>query len=122
MKELVCSVCGCVSNQKKFRHSSINKHFNNAEEIWCPTKKCRENNKEKRVIPDGYICNCWMDYGGWYTIEKKPKITNINTAESIQKAKSLKEIGLQILQEQGKLPPSIVLDDSELHNGKKPLK
>lgn len=103
MNKLICSLCGFTSEQKKFKWSDINKHFDNAKEVWCPTNKCKEANKQKRIVPKGYICNHWYDYDGWCTIEEKPKIIDINTAKSIQKAKWLRDRGMQILRERGEL-------------------
>lgn len=97
MEKLVCSICGYTSEQKKFRYSDINKHFDNAEAIWCPTNKCKELNKDKRIVPKGYICNCWYEYNGWSTLERQSKIMDIETARSIQRAKSILERGLSAL-------------------------
>lgn len=101
MYKLVCSICGYVGNQKRFKYKDINIHFENAIEIWCPTNKCISENKEKRIVPNGYIKTCWHDYCGWYAIEERHKILDIDTAKSIQKAKQLREIGIQMLKEQG---------------------
>lgn len=76
MDKLVCSISGYVGNQKRFKYKDINKHFENAKEIGCLTNKCTSENKEKRII---------------------------DTAKSIQKAKQLREIGIQTLKEQGNL-------------------
>lgn len=100
MEKLICSVCGYIGNQKKFKYKDINEHFDNAIEVWCPTNKCKEENGDKRIIPKGCVCNWWYDYNGWYTIEKKPKIIDIETAKSIKKAEMLRDIGMQILQEE----------------------
>ena len=103
MDRLVCSVCGFTGKQRKFKWLDINEHFDRAKEVWCPTNKCKENNKNKRIVPNGHVCNCWYDYGGWYTIEEQPKIIDIDEAKSIQKAKILRDMGMQILQERGDL-------------------
>jgi len=99
MDKLVCSICGYVGNQKRFRNTEINEHFDNAKEVWCPTNKCIEENKDKRIIPKGYVKNWWYEYGGWCTVEEEPKIIDIETVKSIQKAKHILDIGLQILKE-----------------------
>lgn len=96
MDKLMCSLCGWESNQKKFKDNDINKHFESAYQIWCPRNCCKE--QYNRDVPQGYVCNWWYDYGGWYTIEKKPKIISIDEIRSIQKAKMLRDIGLQIMQ------------------------
>lgn len=101
MDRLVCSVCGFTDKQRKFKWLDINEHFDRAKEVWCPTNKCKENNKNKRIVPKGYVCNCWYEYSGWYTIEEQPKIIDIDEAKSIQKAKRLRDMGMQILQERG---------------------
>ena len=78
MDKLVCSLCGCESSQKRFKYKDINEHFEKAYQIWCPRNCCKD--------------------GGWYTVEKKPNVISIDDARSIQKAKMLRDIGLQILQ------------------------
>ena len=96
MDKLVCSLCGCESSQKRFKYKDINEHFEKAYQIWCPRNCCKE--QYNRNVPQGYVCNWWDDYGGWYTVEKKPNVISIDDARSIQKAKMLRDIGLQILQ------------------------
>lgn len=97
MDKLVCSICGYTGNQKRFRYKEINAHFDNAIEVWCPTNKCISENKEKRVVPKGCVKNWWLDYGGWCTIEERPKVINIETVRSIHRAKQLRDIALEML-------------------------
>lgn len=98
MEKLVCSLCGYESNQKKFKEKDINEHFDNASQVWCPRNVCKENNKEKRIVPEGYICNYWYSYGGWCTLEKD-KVIDFETAKAIYRAKKLRDKGLKIIQD-----------------------
>lgn len=99
IEKLVCSICGYTGNQKKFKFTDINKHFDNAKEIWCPTNKCIEENKNKRIIPNRCVKNCWYEYCGWYTIEEKPKVVDLKNIKSIQRARQFRDMGIQILKE-----------------------
>lgn len=99
MEKLVCSLCGYEGTQKRFKYKDINEHFEKAQEVWCPRNCCKE--KYSRVVPNGYICNWWHEYGGWYTLEKESKIIDFEVAKSIQRAKMLRGIGVSMLNEKG---------------------
>jgi len=86
---LICSLCGYKSTQKKYRHKDINQHFKNAIQIRCPRNICRK--QYDHSVPNGYICNIWYDYMGWQTIE----IQTIEDCKAIQRAKRIRDIGLQ---------------------------
>ena len=100
MEKLVCSICGYTGNQKRFKRKAINDHFDNAIQIWCPTNKCITENKDKRVVPAGCIRNWWIEYGGWFTIEEKPKVVDMETVRALHRAKQLRDIGLQMIHEE----------------------
>ena len=97
MDTLKCSICGFESKRKKFQYDDINEHFDNAIEVWCPTKKCQETYPERRVVPPGCKKNWWHEYEGFYTIEKAPKIIELESVRSIARAKMIRDIGLQMI-------------------------
>lgn len=100
MDKLVCDLCGWKSNQKRFKFEDINKHFENAKYVWCPRNCCKE--QFERIISKGYVCNWWYDYGGWYTVEERPKIISMDTVRAIQRARQIRDIGMQMLNERNK--------------------
>lgn len=95
MEKLVCSLCGYEGNQKKFKYKDINEHFDKAIQVWCPRNCCKE--QYDRTVPEGCICNYWYEYGGWHTIEEKPKIIDFEYAKSFHKAKMLRDYGMQMV-------------------------
>ena len=97
MEKLVCSLCGYEGGQKRFKFKNINEHFDKAQEVWCPRNCCKE--KYSRVVPDGYVCNMWLDYGGWYTLERRSNIIDFEEIKSIQRARAIRDIGLAQLKE-----------------------
>ena len=97
MDKLKCSICGYESKRKKFQYDDINEHFSNAIEVWCPTKKCQETYPERRIVPPGCKKSWWPDYEGFYTIEKAPKISDFEYAQSIARAKIIRDTGLQMI-------------------------
>ena len=91
-----CSLCGWTDNRKKpYPYDDINEHFINAKEIWCPRNICKETYERK--VPDGYVCNWWYDYNGWYTLEEKPKAIDFATAKAVHRARQIKDAALCII-------------------------
>ena len=88
--KLVCSLCGYESPQKKFRYSDINRHFENAVQIWCPRNDCKE--KYGRKVPEGFTCHTWYDYVGWQTVEPQTPEEH----EAVLRARKIQDEGIRI--------------------------
>lgn len=98
MDKLECSLCGWKSGQKRFKYKEINKHFENAVQVWCPRKICQE--QYGRNIPAGCECNYWSEYSGWCTVEKKPKIIPIEHVQGVMRARRILEAGLKMMEQE----------------------
>ena len=87
MDHLTCSLCGWTSPQKRFPDKAVNRHFDNAVAIWCPRSECQEHYPHE--VPRDCVQHQWQSYGGWITIEPKPKVVSIKDWKRAQQAKGI---------------------------------
>jgi len=102
LKQLKCDLCGWTSQRKRFPLKELNEHFEHALQIRCPRNICHE--QYDHSVPKGYVVHTWYDYGGWETVEKKPKVVSIDETYHRAHAKWILEEGLRQMEEEKRHP------------------
>ena len=119
MFTLKCEYCGFEQTIKKRIDKYTYYELTHCKHLWCPCNKCKEQNPRTRTIEQGLVKYGWVlgewdcllteedaayvqshqDYGIWSKI-----ITpTIEECKSLLKAKRLRDIGIQILKEEGNI-------------------
>lgn len=115
MLTLKCEYCGFEQTVKKRIDKYTYFELTHCKHLWCPCNKCKEQNPRPKQIEKGLVKHGWVlgewdcllteedaayvqphqNYGSW------SKIINptIEECRSLLRARQLKDIGLQLLQE-----------------------
>ena len=117
MFTLKCEFCGYEQNVKKKIDKYTYYELTHCKHLWCPCNKCKEQHPRPRNFTNDEVMHGWV-FGEWdcvlniedatyvyphqnYGIWSKIVIPTIEDCKSLVKARLLRDLGLQILQEQG---------------------